>query len=45
LLADLKDLSEKTGELATEIEHLYEERARYRVELENYQASLANNGY
>jgi hypothetical protein len=45
LLADLKDLSEKTGELASEIEHLYEDRARYRVELENYQASLANNGY
>jgi len=45
LLADLKDLSERTGELAVEIEHLYEDRARYRVELENYQAAMANYGY
>jgi len=45
LLADLKDLSEQTGTLATEIEHLYEERARSRVELENYQASIVGYGY
>ena len=45
LLADLKDLSESTGKLEAEIQQLYEDRARYRVELENYQASLANHGY
>ena len=45
LLADLKRLSERTGELANEIEHLYEERARHRLELENYQASVASYGY
>ena len=45
ILADLKDLSERTGTLATEIEHLYEERARNRVELENYQASIVDFGY
>ena len=45
LLADLKDLAELTGTLATEIEYLYAERARYRVELENYQASIIDYGY
>mgnify|MGYP001811906893 CR=1 FL=1 len=45
ILADLKDLSERTGTLATEIEHLYEDRARYRLELENYQASIVDFGY
>jgi hypothetical protein len=45
LLADLKRLSERTGELANEIENLYEERARHRLELENYQAAVANYGY
>lgn len=45
LLADLKNLSERTGELEAEIEHLYEQRARSRVELENYQASVASYGY
>ncbi len=45
LLADLKDLAERTGELSVEIEHLYEDRARYRVELENYQASVVDFGY
>jgi hypothetical protein len=45
LLADLKDLSECTGTLAAEIEYLYDERARYRVELENYQASIVDYGY
>jgi len=45
LLADLKDLAERTGTLATEIEHLYAERARLRVELENYQASIVDYGY
>lgn len=45
ILADLKDMSERSGELAAEIEYLYEERARHRVELENYQASLMDYGY
>jgi hypothetical protein len=45
ILADLKDLAERTGTLETEIEHLYEDRARYRVELENYQASIVDFGY
>ena len=44
LLADLKRLSERTGELANEIEHLYEERARHKLELENYQAEGASYG-
>ena len=39
LLADLKRLSERTGELETEIQVLHEERARHRLELENYQAN------
>ena len=39
LLADLKRLSERTGELETEIQVLHEERARHQVELENYQAN------
>ena len=38
LLADLKELSERTGHLEAEIQVLYEERARYQVELDNYQA-------
>ena len=38
LLADLKRLSERTGELETEIQVLHEERARHQLELENYQA-------
>lgn len=45
LLADLKDLSERTGTLAAEIEYLYDERARSRVELENYQAAIVDYGY
>ena len=39
LLADLKRLSERTGELETEIQVLHEERARHQLELENYQAN------
>jgi len=45
LLADLKDLSERTGQLETEIRDLYEQRARYQVELENYQVAMADFGY
>ena len=45
LLADLKELSERTGELEVEIRDLYEQRARHQVELENYQVSAVNYGY
>ena len=45
LLADLKELSERQGELETEIKKLYADRARFEVELQNYQASVANYRY
>ena len=45
LLADLKDLSERTGQLEAEIRDLYDERARHEVELQNYQASMTAYGY
>ena len=45
LLADLKELSERTGQLEAEIQDLYEQRARYQVELDNYQVSVADYGY
>ena len=45
LVADLKALSERTGELEAEIQVLYEERARAQAELENYQARVVNYGY
>ena len=45
LLADLKELSERTGKLEAEIQDLYEQRARHQVELDNYQASVVDYGY
>ena len=45
LLADLKKLSERTGELEVEIQVLYEERARHQAELDNYQARVVDFGY
>lgn len=39
LLADLKELSERTGQIETEIQVLYRELAQYQVELDSYQAS------
>lgn len=45
LLAELKNLSEDTGRLEAEINDLYEQRARYQVDLDNYQAMVANYGY
>ena len=45
LVADLKELSERTGELETEIQMLYEERARAQAELDNYQARVVDYGY
>ena len=45
LLAELKNLSERIGELESEIEELYQQRARYQVELEQYQVALIDYGY
>ena len=45
LLAELKNLSEDTGRLEAEIRDLYEQRAQYQVELDAYQASVADYGY
>jgi hypothetical protein len=45
LLADLKDLSERTGELEEQIKDLYEQRARHQVELEQYQVAVLDYGY
>lgn len=45
LLRDLKDLSEQTGQIESEIRKLYEQRARDQVELENYQLMVADLGY
>ena len=44
LLADLKELSARTGELEVEIQVLYEERAHYMAELGNYQARVVDFG-
>ena len=45
LVADLKEMSERTGELEAEIQMLYEERARAQAELDNYQAQAVEYGY
>jgi hypothetical protein len=45
LLADLKDLSERTGQLEAEIAELIEERAVYEQQLAAYQAMLADSGF
>ena len=45
LLADLKELSERTGELEEEIRVLYEERAYHQAELDNYRVTVADYGY
>lgn len=45
LLADLKDLAERTGELEAEIDLLIDDRARHSERLASYQAVLANSGY
>jgi hypothetical protein len=45
LLAELKDLSEDKGRLEAEIRDLYEQRAHHQVQLENYQATVADYGY
>lgn len=45
LLADLKELSERTGQLEAEIEALVAERARHEIELQNYESTVAAYGY
>jgi hypothetical protein len=45
LLADLKELSERAGELEAEIDLLIDERARHEERLAAYQATLAHSGY
>lgn len=45
LLAELKNLSERSGELESEIEQLVAERARAEEELRQYEQSVAAYGY
>ena len=45
LLADMKQLAERTGKLQAEIKELYDVRARNQVELEHYQLVVADLGY
>lgn len=45
LLAELKDLSERTGQLESEIVELIEERVIYEQQLTAYEATIANASY
>jgi hypothetical protein len=45
ILADLKDLSERKGQLEAEILMLVDDRARHEEQLANYQASVDHFGY
>ncbi len=45
LLAEMKELSERTGELESEIEFLIAERARAEQELQNYEQTLVAEDY
>lgn len=45
LLADLKELAGKAGELEADIENLVAERARHEERLASYRAVLADSGY
>lgn len=45
LLADLKNSSERAGQLETEIKELIDYRARAEVELQQYQVVVADLGY
>lgn len=45
ILADLKDLSERTGQLEAEIIGLIEDRAYHEQQLASYEAMLADSGY
>ena len=45
LLADLKSMSERIGQLEAEIKDLYDSRARSQVELDHYRLVVADLGY
>ena len=45
LLADMKDMAERTGQLEAEIKDLYEVQAHARAELEHYQMVVVDLGY
>lgn len=45
ILADLKELAERTGQIEAEIEQLVDERARHEQELQSYETMLASAGY
>ncbi|MDH4124818.1 MAG: DUF2799 domain-containing protein [Gammaproteobacteria bacterium] len=45
LLADLAKLSERKGELESEIDALIADRARYERDLQNYEETVASYGY
>lgn len=45
MLAELKEKSERTGELEEEIEQLIADRARFEYELQNYEQVVAGYGY
>jgi hypothetical protein len=45
LLADIKEMSERIGQLEAEIKDLYDSRARSQVELEHYRVVVADLGY
>ncbi len=45
LLADLKRMSERTGELEAEIEQLIADRARFEQDLQHYEQTVAALGY
>jgi hypothetical protein len=45
LLAELKDLSERTGELEAEIEKLIADKAHYEYELQDYEQTVAAFGF
>ena len=45
LLADMRNLAERTGKLQAQIKELYDVRARNQVELEHYQLVVADLGY
>lgn len=45
ILAELKQLSERTGELETEIEALIADRARHEQDLQHFEQTVAAHGY
>jgi len=45
LLVELKDLSERTGKLESEIKQLIADRARFELELQDYEQTVAAYGY